>query len=71
MNEKLKNSVTVVKEKWSDASKMTKVLLVTVPIALIAIIIVLVILLNHKDDAVLFSGVEQTEAGQRQECRRI
>lgn len=64
MNEKLKNSVTVVKEKWSDASKMTKVLLVTVPIALIAIIIVLVILLNHKDDAVLFSGVEQTEAGQ-------
>ncbi len=64
MNEKLKNSVTVVKEKWSDASKMTKVLLVTVPIAIIAIIIVLVILLNHKDDAVLFSGVEQTEAGQ-------
>ena len=64
MNEKLKNSVTVIKEKWSDASKMAKVLLVTVPIALIAIIIVLVILLNHKDDAVLFSGVEQTEAGQ-------
>lgn len=64
MNEKLRNSVTVVKEKWSDASKMTKVLLVTVPIAIIAIIIVLVVLLNHKNDAVLFSGVEQTEAGQ-------
>ena len=64
MNEKLKGTVTTVKEKWSESSKMAKVLLITVPIAVIAIIIVLVILLNHKDDAVLFSGVEQTEAGQ-------
>ena len=64
MNEKLKGTVTTVKEKWSESSKLAKVLLVTVPIAVIAIIIVLVVLLNHKDDAVLFSGVEQTEAGQ-------
>ena len=64
MNEKLKSSVTVVKEKWNDASKMAKVLLVTVPIAVITIIIILVIILNQKDRAVLFSGVERTEAGQ-------
>ncbi len=64
MNEKLKGTVTTVKEKWSESSKLAKVLLITVPIAVIAIIIVLVVLLNHKDDAVLFSGVEQTEAGQ-------
>ena len=64
MNEKLKSSVTVVKEKWNDASKMAKVLFVTVPIAVITIIIILVIILNQKDRAVLFSGVERTEAGQ-------
>ncbi|MGN0687432.1 MAG: flagellar basal-body MS-ring/collar protein FliF [Oscillospiraceae bacterium] len=63
MNEKLKTTVTTVKEKWSGASTMAKVLLISVPIAVIAIIIVLVILLNRKEDAVLFSGVEQTEAG--------
>ncbi len=64
MNEKLKGAMTAVKEKWSDASRVAKVLIFTVPVAIIAIIIVLVILLNHKDDAVLFSGVEQAEAGQ-------
>lgn len=64
MNEKLKNSVVVVKEKFSGLSKMAKILLITVPIAIIAIIIVLVILLNQKGKAVLFSGVEHTEAGQ-------
>ncbi len=56
--------MAVVKEKWSDASKMAKVLLVTVPIAVIAIIIILVIILNQTGRAVLFSGVERTEAGQ-------
>ncbi len=64
MNEKLKNTVTTVKEKWSGTSKVSKVLLVTVPIAIIAIIIVIVILLNQKGHAVLFSGVNNTEAGQ-------
>ena len=63
MNEKLKTTVTTVKEKWSGASTMAKVLLISIPVAVIAIIIVLVILLNRKEDAVLFSGVEQTEAG--------
>lgn len=64
MNEKLKNTVTVVKEKWSGFSKLAKILLVTVPIAVIAIIIVIVILLNQKGTAVLFPGVEQSEAGE-------
>ena len=64
MNEKLKGALTTVKEKWSDTSKVKKVLIVSVPIALIAVIIILVVLLSHKDDAVLFSGVEHTEAGQ-------
>ncbi len=64
MNEKLKNTVTTVKEKWSGTTKMAKVLLVTVPIAIIAIIIVIVILLNQKGHAVLFSGVNNAEAGE-------
>lgn len=64
MNEKLKNSVVVVKEKWNDLGKISKILLVSIPVAVIAVIIVLVILLNQKSNAVLFSGVEQTEAGQ-------
>lgn len=64
MNEKLKNTVTVVKEKWGGFSKMTKILLISIPIAIIAIIIILIILLNQKSNAVLFSGVEQTEAGE-------
>ncbi len=64
MNEKLKSTVTTVKEKWSGASTVAKVLFVSIPIAVIAIIIVLVILLSRKEDAVLFSGVEQTEAGE-------
>lgn len=64
MNEKLKSTVTTVKEKWSGASNVAKVLFISIPIAVIAIIVVLVILFNRKEDAVLFSGVEQTEAGQ-------
>lgn len=64
MNEKLKNTVTTVKEKWGGLSKVAKVLLITVPAAIIAIIIVIVILLNQKDHAVLFSGVNNAEAGE-------
>ncbi len=63
MNEKLNSVVTTVKEKWSGLSRLMKILLVSVPIALIAIIIVLVVLLNQKDSAVLFYGVEDEEAG--------
>ncbi|MBP1543400.1 MAG: flagellar M-ring protein FliF [Oscillospiraceae bacterium] len=64
MNEKIKNTVTTVKEKFSGLTKVAQVLLITVPIAVIAIIIVLVIILNQKGKAVLFSGVEEQEAGQ-------
>lgn len=64
MNEKLKNTVDTVKEKWSGTTKTAKVLLITVPIAIIAIIIVIVILLNQKGHAVLFSGVNNAEAGE-------
>lgn len=64
MNEKLKNTVTTVKEKWGGLSKVAKILLVTVPAAIIAIIIVIVILLNQKGHAVLFSGVNSSEAGE-------
>ncbi len=64
MNEKIKNTVTVVKEKFGGLSKVAQILLVTVPIAVIAIIIVLVIILNQKGKEVLFSGVDQTEAAQ-------
>ncbi|MBE6902151.1 MAG: flagellar M-ring protein FliF [Ruminococcaceae bacterium] len=64
MNEKLKTTVTTVKEKWSGLSTVFKVLFISIPIAVIAIIIVLVILFNREEDAVLFSGVEQTEAGE-------
>ncbi len=64
MNEKLKNTMTTVKEKWSGTSKMAKVLLIAVPIAIIAIIIVIVVLLNQKGHAVLFSGVNSAEAGE-------
>lgn len=64
MNEKLKNTVTTVKEKWGGLSKVAKILLITVPAAIIAIIIVIVILLNQKGHAVLFSGVNSSEAGE-------
>ena len=64
MNERLKKVTTAIKEKWTSFSKMVKVLIISVPIAIIAIIIVLAIILNHKDDAVLYSGLTTAEAGQ-------
>lgn len=64
MNERIKGVVTTVREKWSGLSIVGRVLWVSIPIALVAIIIVLVLLLNQKDRAVLFSGVERVEAGQ-------
>ena len=41
MNEKLKTVVTTVKTKWTDASKMAKILIISIPVVVIAIIIVL------------------------------
>lgn len=64
MNEKLKNLTTAIKDKWAGFSKMVKVLIISVPIAVVAIIIVLAVLLNHKDDAVLYSGLTSEEAGE-------
>lgn len=64
MNERLKKVTTVVKDKWSGFSKMVKILICTVPVAIIAIIIILSIMLNHKDSAVLFSGLTTTEVSE-------
>ena len=65
MNEKVKSVVTTVKTKWTDSSKMAKVLIVSIPVVVIAIIIILCIILNaNKGTSVLFSGLSSTEAGE-------
>lgn len=65
MNEKIKSVVTTVKTKWTDASKMAKILIISIPIVVIAIIIVLCVLFNsNKSTAVLFSGLSSSEAGE-------
>ncbi|MCM1164742.1 MAG: flagellar M-ring protein FliF [Lachnospiraceae bacterium] len=64
MNERVKKVTTFVKDKWTGFSKAVKIMVVAIPVAVVAIIIILAILLSHKDDAVLFSGLttaEQTE----------
>ena len=53
MNEKVKKITVKVKEKWTGFSKAIKIMVVAIPIAIIAIIIVLAVLLNHKDRGVL------------------
>lgn len=62
MNERLKKISTTIKEKWSGLSNAVRVMIIAIPIAVIAIIIVLVNLINHKDDAVLYSGLNNDEA---------
>lgn len=66
MNEKIKSAVTTVKTKWTDASRMAKILIISIPIVVVAIIIVLCIILNNtgKNTAVLFSGLSNSEAGE-------
>ena len=64
MNEKVKKITVKVKEKWTGFSKAIKIMLIAIPIAIIAIIIVLAVLLNHKDRGVLFSGLSTSEAGE-------
>ncbi|MBD5384714.1 MAG: flagellar M-ring protein FliF [Ruminococcaceae bacterium] len=61
MNERVKKVTTFVKDKWTGFSKAVKIMVVAIPVALIAIIIILSILLSHKDDAVLFSGLTTAE----------
>lgn len=65
MNEKVKSVVTTVKTKWTDASKMAKILIISIPVVVIAIIIILCVILNsNKTTAVLFSGLSSSEAGE-------
>lgn len=64
MNEKVKKITVKVKEKWTGFSKAIKIMLIAIPIAIIAIIIILAVLLNHKDRGVLFSGLSTSEAGE-------
>lgn len=62
MKEKLKKVTVVVKEKWDGFSKAVKIILCCCPLVLIAIIVILVNILNHKDMTVLYSGLTTTEA---------
>lgn len=65
MNEKVKSVVTTVKTKWTDASKMAKILIISIPVVVIAIIIILCVIFNsNKSTAVLFSGLSGSEAGE-------
>lgn len=66
MNEKVKNVVTTIKTKWTESSKMAKVLVISIPIVVIAIIIILSIILNSagKNQVALFSGLQSSEAGE-------
>lgn len=64
MNERIKKVTTVVKDRWTGFSTAVKIMIIAIPIALIAIIIILVNLLNHTEDVVLYSGLTATEAGE-------
>lgn len=64
MKERITKVTTVIKDKWTSFSTAVKVMLVAIPVALIAIIVVLAILLNHKGEAVLMSGLTTEEAGE-------
>ncbi len=64
MNERVKKVTTFVKDKWTGFSKAVKIMVVAIPVALIAIIIILAILLSHKDEVVLYSGLTTAEQGE-------
>ncbi len=64
MNEKVKNITGKIKEKWTGFSKAIKIMIIAIPVAIIAIIIILSIILSHKDRGVLFSGLTTAEAGE-------
>ncbi len=63
MNERIKKILDAVKDKWKSFSTLIKVLIISIPIVLIAVIVVLIILFNRKDYVALFTGVESSEAG--------
>ncbi|MCH5207899.1 MAG: flagellar M-ring protein FliF [Oscillospiraceae bacterium] len=64
MGERVKKVTVFVKDKWTGFSTAVKIMVAAIPVALIAIIIILAILLNHKDEATLYSGLTSTEAGE-------
>lgn len=64
MNERIKKVTTVVKEKWTGFTTPIRIMIIAIPVVLIAIIIILVNLLNHKDEAVLYSDLTTQEAVQ-------
>lgn len=64
MNEKVKNITGKIKDKWTGFSKAIKIMIIAIPVAIIAIIIILSIILSHKDRGVLFSGLTTDEAGE-------
>lgn len=64
MKERLKKVTVVVKEKWDGFSKAVKIAICAVPVALIAIIIILAVILNHKTMTTLYSGLTTTEAAE-------
>lgn len=64
MKEKFKKVTVVVKEKWSGFSKAVKIILCCVPVVLIAIIVIVANLANHKSMTTLYSGLTTEEAGQ-------
>lgn len=64
MKEKFKKVTVVVKEKWDGFSKAVKIAVCAVPVALIAIIIILAVILNHKTMTTLYSGLTNAEAAE-------
>ncbi len=64
MKEKFKKVTVVVKEKWGGFSKAVKVCVCCIPVALIAIIIILALILNHKTMVTLYSGLTVDEAAE-------
>ena len=64
MNERIKKITTVVKDKWTGFSKAVKIMLIAIPVAIIAIIIILAIISNNRGKSVLFSGLTTAEQGE-------
>lgn len=64
MGERVKKVTVFIKDKWTGFSTAVKIMVCAIPVALIAIIVILSILLNHKDEATLYSGLNNTEAGE-------
>lgn len=62
MNERLKKIGTAIKDKWTGFSKVVKVLIISIPIAVIAAIVVVAILSAGRNMAVLYSGLTAAEA---------